>query len=376
MDPALELAKQLIARPSVTPDDQGCQDLLAERLRVMGFRNESMPFGEVTNLWSRRGDAPPLLAFAGHTDVVPTGPLDHWRHDPFRPTVEDGHLYGRGAADMKSSIAAFIVACERFVADHPSHPGSIALLLTSDEEGPAVNGTVKVVETLQHRGERIDYCLVGEPSSERITGDTIKNGRRGSLGACLKVKGVQGHVAYPHLAENPVHRFAPALQQLVSSTWDQGDPDFPPTTFQISNIRAGTGAGNIIPGDLTVEFNFRFSPAVSAGELRDRVTGILDDQGINYEIDWTLSGEPFITREGELVNAVRGAIRSELGIDTILSTAGGTSDGRFLAPTGAQVVELGPPNATIHKVNERVSVQDPQRLSRVYYRILCSLLTP
>jgi succinyl-diaminopimelate desuccinylase len=376
MDPALELAKQLIARPSVTPDDQGCQRLLADRLRAIGFRNEPMSFGNVTNLWSRRGDAAPVVAFAGHTDVVPPGPLHHWRHDPFQPTVEDGFLYGRGAADMKTSIAAFVAACERFMADHPGHRGSVALLLTSDEEGPAVDGTVKVVQSLLRRGDRIDYCLVGEPSSEQVTGDTIKNGRRGSLSARLTVLGVQGHVAYPHLADNPVHRFAPALKELVASTWDQGDRDFPPTTFQISNIRAGTGASNIIPGDLIVDLNFRFSTAVSVDELQARVTDILDRNQLNYEIDWTLSGEPFITREGELVDAVRRAIRSELGIETALSTAGGTSDGRFIAPTGAQVIELGPPNTTIHKVNERVDVQDPERLSRVYYCILCTLLTP
>ena len=372
--PTLQLALDLIGRPSITPEDAGCQQLLITRLQALGFHIEPLRFGEVDNFWARRGDTGPLFAFAGHTDVVPTGPLDQWDSHPFKPDIRDGHLYGRGAADMKGSLAAMVTACERFVARHPDHKGSIAFLITSDEEGPSVNGTVKVVETLVQRQEQIDWCLVGEPSSSAQVGDVVKNGRRGSLGARLLVEGVQGHVAYPQLADNPVHRLAPALAELAARTWDAGNTHFPPTTFQISNIQAGTGATNVIPGEVEVLFNFRFSTESTAEGLQHEVEALLDRHGLSYCIDWTLSGQPFLTPAGELVSAACSAIRAVTGRETELSTAGGTSDGRFIAPTGAQVLELGPVNATIHKVNECVRAEDLDTLSDIYEKILEKLL--
>lgn len=376
MSATLELAMDLIGRPSVTPEDAGCQALMAERLQALGFRCEPMRFGEVDNLWARRGDSGPLFCFAGHTDVVPTGPVAQWQSDPFRPQLRDGMLYGRGAADMKGSLAAMITATERFLARQPGHQGSIAFLITSDEEGPAVDGTVRVVETLEARGEKIDWCLVGEPSSEQHVGDVVKNGRRGSLGGVLRVRGRQGHVAYPHLARNPVHLLAPALTELVATEWDQGNDFFPRTTFQVSNIHAGTGATNVIPGTCEVTFNFRFSTESTEQDLRERVSALLDRHGLDYAIDWNLSGQPFLTPRGELVEAAQRAIRAVAGHETRLSTAGGTSDGRFIAPTGAQVLELGPLNATIHQVDECVAVQDLDRLSEMYEGILDALLAP
>lgn len=375
MSATLELTRDLIAQPSVTPEDAGCQPLLAKRLRKIGFEIEKMPFGDVTNSWMRRGEAHPLLVFAGHTDVVPTGPRERWSSDPFTAKLaDDGMLYGRGSADMKGSIAAFVTACERFVGANPDHAGSIALLITSDEEGPAVDGTRRVVETLEARGEKIDWCLVGEPSSTEEVGDVVKNGRRGSLSAKLLVRGRQGHVAYPHLARNPIHQALPALGELVETVWDEGNEFFPPTTFQISNIAGGTGAGNVIPGELSVDFNFRFSTENSAGRLRQRVAAILGAHELDYEISWTLSGEPFLTASGELVDAVAHAIREVTGRTTELSTAGGTSDGRFIAPTGAQVVELGPVNASIHQIDERVRATDLDTLSEIYEATLRRLL--
>lgn len=374
MSATLKLAKELIARPSVTPEDAGCQSLLGERLAAQGFSLESMRFEDVDNLWARRGDSGPLFVFAGHTDVVPTGPEAKWKFPPFTPTEQEGQLYGRGAADMKSSIAAMVTACERFVQQHPEHGGSIGFLITSDEEGPSINGTVKVVETLEQRNEKIDWCLVGEPSSTDKVGDIIKNGRRGSLGAILTVRGKQGHVAYPHLAKNPVHLFAPVLQELVDIEWDQGNDHFPPTTFQISNIHAGTGANNVIPGELEVQFNFRFSTEVTDKQLRQQVETILDKHILDYDINWTLSGQPFLTPEGELVKAVQQAIGAVAGYPAQLSTAGGTSDGRFIAPTGAQVVELGPLNATIHQIDEHVDIAELDTLSAIYEQILVNLL--
>ncbi len=371
----LKLAKDLISRPSVTPEDAGCQTLMGSRLQAVGFNVEHLRFDDTDNFWARRGTTGPVLAFAGHTDVVPTGPLDKWDNHPFEPKVIDGFLHGRGAADMKGSLAAFLTATERFVAKYPDHKGSIAYLITSDEEGPAVNGTVKVVEHLEARGEKMDWCLVGEPSSTEKVGDVIKNGRRGSLGGRLVVKGIQGHVAYPHLAENPVHKAAPALAELAAIEWDQGNDHFPPTTFQISNINAGTGATNVIPGEVEVIFNFRFSTESTAEGLQKRVEEILDRHQLNYNVDWNLSGQPFLTPEGELVNAACQAIKSVAGYETELSTSGGTSDGRFIAPTGAQVLELGPLNATIHKVNECVSAADLDTLSDIYEQILINLLT-
>mgnify|MGYP001130352857 CR=1 FL=1 len=374
MSTTLELAKALIALPSVTPDDAGCQELLAQRLERIGFRCERLAFGEVTNLWARRGDDGPLLVFAGHTDVVPPGPPESWSSPPFEPQVRDGKLFGRGAADMKGSIAAFVTACERFVTAHPAHRGSIGLLITSDEEGPAVNGTVKVVETLQARGERIDLCIVGEPSSQDRCGDVVKIGRRGSLNGTLRVLGEQGHVAYPHLARNPVHEFAPALLELTHEVWDNGNVDFPPTTFQISNVRAGNGATNVIPGVLEVLLNFRFSTEVTAEQLQQRLEAILRKHGVRYQIDWQVSAQPFLTARGPFIDAVSDAIAAETGARPELSTSGGTSDGRFIAPTGAQVVELGPVNRTIHKVDEHVAVEDLDILTRVYQGILERML--
>jgi succinyl-diaminopimelate desuccinylase len=375
MSDTLALAKELISRPSVTPNDSGCQKILAQRLQTLGFNIESLRFGEVDNLWARRGNEGPLFVFAGHTDVVPTGPESDWRHAPFSPTEENGMLYGRGAADMKGSLAAMITATERFLAQHADHHGSIAYLITSDEEGVAIDGTVKVVEWLQARNENIDWCLVGEPTSTDRVGDVIKNGRRGSLGATLTVRGVQGHVAYPHLAKNPVHLFAPALAELVATEWDQGNEHFPPTTFQISNIRGGTGATNVIPGELTVIFNFRFSTEVTDTQLRNHVEAVFKKYQLDYTIDWQLSGQPFLTPKGELVDAAQQAIETVCGYATELSTSGGTSDGRFIAPTGAQVLELGPLNATIHKVDEHVGLAELDTLSRIYQQILNNLLT-
>jgi succinyl-diaminopimelate desuccinylase len=375
MSETLELAKDLIRRPSVTPDDCGCQELIAGRLEKAGFKNEQLRFGEVDNLWARRGSAAPLFVFAGHTDVVPPGPVEQWDSEPFDPVIRDDYLFGRGAADMKGSIAAMVIACERFVAAHPDHKGSIAFLITSDEEGPAIDGTVRVIEHLVARGDKIDWCLVGEPSSVNQTGDMIKNGRRGSLNGKLRIHGHQGHVAYPHLADNPIHRAAPALAELAGVEWDAGNEYFPPTTFQISNIAAGTGAENVIPGVLDIQFNLRFSTESSEDSLKSQVNEILARHGLEYEIDWRLSGQPFLTPEGELVDAARNAIRSISGIDTELSTSGGTSDGRFIAPTGAQVLELGPVNATIHKINECVKAEELVILSTVYEDIIKRLLT-
>jgi len=372
--PTLALARELIARPSVTPADQGCQHLISARLAALGFRLEFMNFGEVTNLWARRGNGGPLLAFAGHTDVVPTGPEHAWTSPPFRPEIRDGMLYGRGAADMKGSIAAMVTACERFLAAHPDHRGSLAFLITSDEEGIATDGTVKVIETLEARNEKIDWCLVGEPSSVRQAGDVVKNGRRGSLSGTLRVRGVQGHVAYPQLADNPVHRALPALAELAASAWDDGNDFFPPTTFQISNLHAGTGATNVIPGTLEVLFKFRYSTDSSEAGLKQRVHALLDRHGLDYGLDWFHSGAPFLTPAGELVDAVRSAVRAVTGLETELSTSGGTSDGRFIAPTGAQVVELGPVNATIHKVDECVAVEELERLTQMYEGVLRYLL--
>ena len=370
MTPTLELACDLIQRPSVTPDDQGCQELLATRLEPLGFQIEPLRFGDVDNLWARHGSDAPLFVFAGHTDVVPPGPLEEWSSNPFQPDIRDGHLYGRGAADMKGSIAAMVTACERFLAANDGHTGSIAFLITSDEEGPAVNGTVKVIEQLAARGEHIDWCLVGEPSSQQQVGDMIKIGRRGSLNGALRVHGQQGHVAYPQLADNPVHRAAPALAELVATEWDQGNDHFPPTTFQISSIRAGTGTSNVIPGELEMDFNLRFSTESSADSLQSRIRDILSVHGLDYELDWDLSGQPFLTEPCELVAAVSTAIREITGLETALSTSGGTSDGRFIAPTGAQVVELGPPNTTIHQINENVNVDNLQKLTLVYEKVL------
>jgi len=371
---AAELTCQLIARPSITPNDAGCQTILAQRLAKLGFKAEPMPYGEVSNLWLRRGQARPLFVFAGHTDVVPSGPLEQWRSPPFEPAVRDGNLYGRGAADMKGGVAAMVTACEAFVTEHPNHNGSIALLITSDEEGPAVEGTRHVIDTLERRGEKIDFCLVAEPSSEELLGDTIKYGRRGSLTGMLRVHGIQGHVAHPHRADNPVHRIVPVLVALVQTEWDRGNEHFPSTSFQISNINAGTGADNVIPGALDVIFNFRFSTAVTQSELEQRVEALLDAHDLRYDLEWRLSGEPFLTESGELVAATRAAIREVTGLEAKLSTAGGTSDGRFIAPTGAQVIELGPVNASIHKIDEYVRVADLDALSRIYVAILARLL--
>jgi succinyl-diaminopimelate desuccinylase len=371
---ALQLCRELISRPSVTPEDAGCQALIAQRLEACGFHCEHLRFGEVDNLWAEHGSSGPILVFAGHTDVVPTGPESAWNTPPFEPTVIDGVLYGRGAADMKASLAAMVVACEEFVAEHPQHLGRIGFLITSDEEGPAVDGTVKVMDWLQQGGKSIDWCLVGEPSSERELGDVIKNGRRGSLGCEMTVHGVQGHIAYPQLADNPIHRAAPALTELANEIWDQGNDFFPPTSFQVSNINGGTGATNVIPGQLEVMFNFRFSTEVTAEQLQQRTANILDRHGLDYTLNWNLSGQPFITGRGALIDAAVAGIQDCLGRQAQLSTAGGTSDGRFIAPTGAQVVELGPVNATIHKLDEAVRVEDIADLTRVYRRIMERLL--
>ncbi|MGV6859647.1 MAG: succinyl-diaminopimelate desuccinylase [bacterium] len=375
MSATLDLAIDLVSRPSVTPADEGCQTLLSDRLQPLGFEVENMRFEDVDNVWLRKGTEKPVFCFAGHTDVVPTGPVENWDSAPFSPEIRDGLLYGRGTADMKGSIAAMTVAIEEFVAEYPDHSGSIALLITSDEEGPSVNGTVKVVETLQARSESIDYCLVGEPSSTRHAGDVVKNGRRGSLGGILRVKGKQGHVAYPHLAKNPIHSALFALAELANTEWDKGNEFFPPTTFQISNINAGTGATNVIPGDMEVVFNFRYSTETNDILLREAVEEILKRHNVDYELQWTLSGKPFLTSSGKLIQAAQQAIRDVAGIATELSTAGGTSDGRFIAPTGSEVLELGPLNATIHQTNECVSVKDLESLKAMYKKILENLLT-
>lgn len=366
----ISLSKELISRASVTPEDAGCQKLMTERLAAIGFDIEHLRFDDVDNFWAIRGDSGPILCFAGHTDVVPSGPESSWQSPPFEPTIKDCMLYGRGAADMKGSLAAMIVAVEQFVADNPNHNGRIAFLITSDEEGIAANGTVKVVEWLNEQKLIPEYCLVGEPSSSSQCGDTIKNGRRGSLGCTMRIIGQQGHVAYPHLANNPIHVAAPALAELATTEWDQGNDFFPATSFQISNINGGTGATNVIPGELDIVFNFRFSTEVTDQQLRDRTHAILDKHQLNYELNWHLSGQPFLTAEGELVDAAVKAVKEVTGLDTELSTAGGTSDGRFIAPMGTQVVELGPVNATIHQINECASVDDLNKLTKVYQSLL------
>ena len=370
----VELAQQLIARRSVTPDDAGCIDVLIGLLRPLGFECEKISAGGVDNLWARRGTARPLVCFAGHTDVVPTGPVEQWHSDPFTPTIKDGVLFGRGASDMKSSVAAFVAAIDAFVTAHPGHPGSIAVLFTSDEEGPAVDGTVRVVEALRERGEKMDYCIVGEPTAVSRLGDMIKNGRRGSLSGMLTVKGVQGHVAYPHLAKNPVHDVAAAIAELAQTEWDTGNEYFPPTTWQISNITAGTGANNVIPGTAHVRFNFRFSTASTLESLQTRVHGILDKHKVPYDLEWRYDGRPFLTKKGDLVDAIARAIKTVTGIDTELSTTGGTSDGRFIADICPQVVECGPTNATIHKINECIKVEEIEQLPQIYFRTLQNLL--
>lgn len=372
--PTLDLTCELIRRRSVTPLDDGCQQLMIERLEALGFCVVRLPFGDVENFWAVHGKNGPTLCFAGHTDVVPTGPENDWQRPPFEPKIESGILYGRGAADMKGSLAAMITSVERFLADHQDHQGQIAFLITSDEEGIAVDGTVKVVEWLREQNAIPEWCIVGEPSSSKQVGDVVKNGRRGSLGAELTVKGIQGHVAYPHLADNPIHRIAPALAELAAESWDNGNDFFPATSFQVSNIQGGTGATNVIPGKVHVVFNFRFSTEVTAEQLRERTGAILDKHNLNYDIQWHLSGQPFLTAEGDLVEATVASIREVTGLSTELSTAGGTSDGRFIAPFGTQVVELGPVNATIHKVDECASVADIDQLSIIYQRILEKLL--
>ncbi|MGM3161220.1 succinyl-diaminopimelate desuccinylase [Dickeya undicola] len=371
--PVIELAQQLIKRPSLSPDDAGCQALMIERLQAIGFIVEKLDFGDTQNFWACRGQGK-TLAFAGHTDVVPVGDNSHWQTPPFEPAIRDGMLYGRGAADMKGSLAAMVVAAERFVAAHPNHQGRLAFLITSDEEASAVNGTVKVVETLMARQERLDYCLVGEPSSTDRVGDVVKNGRRGSITANLRVHGVQGHVAYPHLADNPVHRAMSALNELVATVWDQGNEFFPPTSMQIANINAGTGSNNVIPGELYVQFNFRFSTELTDELIKQQVKALLDRHQLHYTLEWQLSGHPFLTGRGELVDAVVNAVEHYSEITPQLLTTGGTSDGRFIARMGAQVVELGPVNATIHKVNECVSAADLQLLSRMYQRVMEQLV--
>jgi succinyl-diaminopimelate desuccinylase len=374
MSDTRSLTRELISRRSITPDDAGCQDIIIARLEPLGFMVERINCNGVTNLWARRGTAKPILCFAGHTDVVPTGPLDKWHTDPFIPSERNGKLFGRGAADMKTGVAAFVTATEAFVKAHPDHAGSIALLVTSDEEGPSVDGTVRVVEWLQARNERIDYTIVGEPSSSEVFGDTIKNGRRGSLSARLIVKGVQGHIAYPHLAENPIHLFAPALAELSTTVWDKGNEYFPATTFQVSNINAGTGAFNVIPGTLEVYFNFRFSTASTAANLQSRTEDILRKHGLTFDIFWTLGGKPFLTARGNLVEALTSAVQKVAGITPQLSTSGGTSDGRFIAEICDQVAEFGPINASIHKIDECVDTADIDRLHDVYFHALEILL--
>jgi succinyl-diaminopimelate desuccinylase len=374
MSATLLLTQQLIARPSLTPLDEGCLHIIGQRLEKIGFMLEKIRCGEVDNLWARRGNSGKLLCFAGHTDVVPTGPVDQWHSDPFTPSIRDGMLYGRGAADMKGSLAAFVTSIEKFVAAHPNHENSIALLLTSDEEGVAVDGTVRVVEALRTRQEKMDYCIVGEPTAVSKTGDTIKNGRRGSLSGNLTVKGLQGHIAYPHLVKNPIHLAAPAIAELAATVWDEGNEYFPPTSWQISNIHGGTGATNVVPGSVEIIFNFRFSTASSVEGLKAKVHAILDKHELQYELDWSLSGKPYLTPRGNLVEAVSSAIKQVTGIDSELSTTGGTSDGRFIADICPQVLELGPVNATIHKLNECVSVADLDILAEIYFLTMENLL--
>ena len=374
VSPTIALAQDLMGRASVTPEDKGCQELMITRLEAIGFIVERMRFGEVDNFWARRGTEQPVLAFAGHTDVVPSGPVDQWHTPPFEPTIKDGFVYGRGAADMKGSLASWIVALEEFIALHPNHRGSLALLITSDEEGPFVDGTTRVIDTLEARGEKMDWCIVGEPSSTNTLGDVIKNGRRGSLTANITAKGIQGHVAYPHLVINPIHKVAPALAELVSTKWDDGNEFFPPTSFQIANINGGTGASNVVPGHVEVMCNFRYSTELTADELTTKLETILDNHKVDYDIQWTYNGLPFLTGSGSLVDACRDAIKTTTGTDTQLSTAGGTSDGRFIAPTGAQVVELGPCNSTIHQLNECVKVSDLEQLTQVYFGVLTRLM--
>ena len=370
----LALTKQLIAEPSVTPDDKHCQTLLAERLQAIGFTIEAFHFGQTKNIWARKGTTEPVLCFAGHTDVVPSGPVEKWTSPPFEPTEREGKLYGRGAADMKTSIAAFVTACERFVAQHPQHQGSIALLITSDEEGDAHDGTTKVVDALQARDEKIDYCIVGEPTAVNQLGDTIKNGRRGSLSGNLVIKGKQGHIAYPHLAKNPTHLFAPALAELVAMEWDRGNDYFPPTGFQISNIHAGTGATNVIPSTLSVQFNFRFSTESTESSLKQRVHAVLDKHGLDYDLTWSLSGQPFLTEAGRLTEVAQQAIAEVCGVDAELSTSGGTSDGRFIKAIARELIELGPVNASIHQIDEHIELAAIPQLSAIYEAMLKRLL--
>lgn len=374
MSATLELTQDLVSRRSITPDDSGCQEVIIGRLTSLGFKVERVHSGGVHNFWARRGGAAPVVCFAGHTDVVPTGPLDKWHSDPFVPTLRDGKLFGRGTADMKTSIAAFVVAAERFVQAHPGHAGSIALLITSDEEGPATDGTIKVCEMLKARGERIDYTIVGEPSSSGQFGDTIKNGRRGSLSGRLVVNGVQGHIAYPHLSKNPIHLVAPAMADLSTTEWDRGNEYFPPTTWQISNIHSGTGALNVIPGTVEIDFNFRFSTASTEQGLKDGVKAILDSHGLDYDLTWTLGGRPFLTPRGKLVDALIAAIRNVTGVSAEISTTGGTSDGRFIAEICTQVAEFGPINASIHRLNEHVAVDEMDKLTQIYFLTLEALL--
>lgn len=375
LSPTLELAFDLISRPSVTPEDAGCQQVMIERLEKIGFQIESMPFGEVKNFYAKRGSTGPNICFAGHTDVVPSGPEDNWKVPPFAPKIIDGMLYGRGAADMKGSLAAMITAVENFVTENPDHAGQISFLITSDEEGPFVDGTTRVVDALMERNEQMDWCIVGEPSSTNTLGDIIKNGRRGSFSGNLTIHGKQGHVAYPHLAVNPIHLAAPVIAELSTTQWDQGNDFFPPTSFQVSNIQAGTGATNVVPGSLNVQFNLRFSSELNFDSIKEKILQILEKHQINYDIEWTYNGLPFLTRPGELVDAVVSAVQSNTGITPELSTSGGTSDGRFIAKLGAQVVELGPINATIHQINECVEAESLDTLSGIYQKTLENLLT-
>ncbi|MEO8401764.1 MAG: succinyl-diaminopimelate desuccinylase [Gammaproteobacteria bacterium] len=373
MTATLDLLKQLIACRSLTPNDAGCQDIISDRLKALGFYIEFMHFGDVTNLWARHGTQGPLVVFAGHTDVVPPGPLEAWDSDPFTPVMREEFLYGRGAADMKSGLAAMIVGAENFIRSHQTYPGSIGFLITSDEEGPSINGTKRVIEELVNRNEMIDYCIIGEANSEKVLGDQIRIGRRGSLNGKLTIYGKQGHVAYPHIAINPIHLLAPALQKLTSTVWDEGNEFFPPTTFQISNLHAGTGAGNVVPGLLEMLFNFRFSTATTVEELEQRFTQILEDNNLDFDLQWQLSGNPFLTKRGNLIVAAQTAIKELTGLDPKLSTTGGTSDGRFIAPTGAEVIEVGPCNESIHQINEHVRIADLEKLADIYQFILSEL---
>ncbi|WP_432241321.1 succinyl-diaminopimelate desuccinylase [Herbaspirillum robiniae] len=374
MSKTLALTQELISLSSVTPEDKGCQARLAELLAPLGFVCETIQSGDVTNLWARKGSAQPLLVFAGHTDVVPTGPVDKWQSHPFQPTIKDGRLYGRGASDMKTSIAAMVVACEEFLAAHPDHKGSIGFLITSDEEGPATDGTVVVCNALKARGEQLDYCIVGEPTSAKTLGDMIKNGRRGTMSGKLTVKGIQGHIAYPQLARNPIHQAAPALAELVAEQWDAGNEYYLPTSWQVSNIHGGTGASNVIPGDVVIDFNFRFSTASTVDGLQQRVHAILDKHGLEYDLKWTVGGLPFLTPRGDLSGALARAIKDETGLETELSTTGGTSDGRFIAQICPQVIEFGPPNDSIHKIDEHIEVRYIDPLKNIYRKTLENLL--